>query len=203
MQRVSPLLKFRCSAKTRCNYKTCRTFSNFVFYPTLPPRKGRANAVQTFYRLLASYPMSWIHHWSPPSFGAVVCTKCLCKHLRQCCTTIQKGQGGWEFFNPPIYLWLSLQPKWPQGMRCYSTSIPFHFVLHVYQSMLLFQNIQQLRVLPHPPSKKGQSKRSANLLSLACQLSHELDPSLVTTFIWCCCLHQMSLQASAPMLHHP
>ena len=76
------------------------TFSSFVFYPTLPPRKGRANAVQTFYRLLASYPMSWIHHWSPPSFGAVVCTKCLCKHLRQCCTTIQKGQGGWEFLIP-------------------------------------------------------------------------------------------------------
>ena len=70
------------------------------FYPTLPPRKGRANAVQTFYRLLASYPMSWIHHWSPPSFGAVVCTKCLCKHLRQCCTTIQKGQGGWELLIP-------------------------------------------------------------------------------------------------------
>ena len=60
-----------------------------------------------------------------------------------------------KLFNPPIYLWLSLQPKWPQDVRSYSTSIPFHFVLHVYQSMLLFQN--NPKKYPRKP-KKNLSK---------------------------------------------
>ena len=58
-------------------------------YFTPPSLQERVVAKQCslFIALLASCPMSWNHPWLH-SLGTIVCTKCLCKHLRQSCTTL-------------------------------------------------------------------------------------------------------------------
>ena len=148
-------LQYSSPLKHLGSVSSFKTFSSFVFYPTLPPRRGQSKRSAN----LLSLACQLSHELDPSLVTTFIWCCCLHQMSLQASAPMlhhyPKGTGWVGTFNPPIYLWLSLQPKWPQGMRCYSTSIPFHFVLHVYQSMLLFQNIQQLRVLPHPPSKKG------------------------------------------------